>query len=46
MVDVPSPPEITEDQLIKCRETGNYCPVLFEWYKYLKFRTLEWVKSG
>lgn len=35
MHDVPLPPEITKDQLTKCRETGDYSPILFEWYKYV-----------
>ena len=33
--DLPSPPEITEDELKKCRESGDYCPILFEWYKFV-----------
>ena len=32
---LPQPPLITEDDLRKCRESGDYCPVLFEWYKYV-----------
>lgn len=35
MHDVPLPPEISKDQLTKCRKTGDYCPILFEWYKYV-----------
>lgn len=35
MHDVPLPPEISKDQLTKCREKGDYCPILFEWYKYV-----------
>lgn len=31
----PEPPDITEEDLRKCREAGDYCPVLFEWYKYV-----------
>ncbi|MFC1751105.1 DUF5677 domain-containing protein [Pseudomonadota bacterium] len=34
-MDIPLPPNITEEQINKCRETGDYCPVLFEWYKYV-----------
>ena len=34
-MDIPLPPEITESELKKCRDTGDYCPVLFEWYKYV-----------
>lgn len=32
---IPLPPDITEQQIQKCRETGDYCPVMFEWYKYV-----------
>jgi hypothetical protein len=32
---VPLPPEITEEQLATCRKTGDFRPVLFEWYKYV-----------
>ena len=31
----PEPPVITQDDLRKCRESGDYCPVLFEWYKFI-----------
>lgn len=34
-ISVPLPPEITEDQLAHCQETGDFCPILFEWYKYV-----------
>lgn len=34
-ISVPLPPEITEDQLDHCRKTGDFCPVMFEWYKYV-----------
>jgi len=34
-ISVPRPPEITEDQLIRCREMGDFRPVMFEWYKYV-----------
>lgn len=33
--EVPNPPEITEEDLRKCRESGGYCPVFFEWYKFV-----------
>ena len=33
--EIPSPPVITEEDLNRCRESGDYCPVLFEWYKYV-----------
>jgi hypothetical protein len=32
---IPLPPEISPEQLARCRETGDFCPVLFEWYKYV-----------
>lgn len=32
---LPEPPNITESDLQKCRDTGDYCPVLFEWYKFV-----------
>lgn len=31
---LPNAPMITEDQLARCRATGDFCPVLFEWYKF------------
>lgn len=31
---LPEPPNVTEEDLEKCRSTGDYCPVLFEWYKF------------
>lgn len=31
---LPQAPTITEDQLASCRAAGDFCPVLFEWYKY------------
>jgi len=34
-MEIPLPPEITEAELEKCRKTGEFCPVLFEWYKYV-----------
>lgn len=34
-IDFPSPPSITEEELRKCQETNDYCPVFFEWYKYV-----------
>jgi hypothetical protein len=26
---------ITEEDMQKYRDSGNYCPILFEWYKLL-----------
>jgi len=34
-MEIPLPPEITEADLQKCRDTGDYCPVMFDWYKYV-----------
>ena len=31
----PKPPDIKEADLEKCRAEGDYCPVMFEWYKYV-----------
>lgn len=33
--EVPSPPKFTEDDWKRCRESGDYCPMLFEWYKFV-----------
>src|SRR3982750_4780570 len=27
-------PDISNEQLDRCRKAGDFCPVLFEWYKY------------
>lgn len=32
---LPQPPQIDEAQLLRCRESGDFCPVLFEWYKFV-----------
>lgn len=32
---LPQPPKIDEATWQKCRETGDFCPVLFEWYKFV-----------
>ena len=32
---LPDPPEITVEQLEQCRKTGDFCPILFEWYKFV-----------
>lgn len=34
-IDFPAPPVITKEDLKKCQETNDYCPVFFEWYKYV-----------
>lgn len=33
--EVPNPPKFTDDDWRKCRESGDYCPMLFEWYKFV-----------
>ena len=30
----PSPPSFTAAEVDACRKSGDYCPILFEWYKY------------
>lgn len=32
---IPDPPQFSDEQMQKCRETGDYMPVLFEWYKFV-----------
>lgn len=32
---LPEAPNITEEDLHRCRESGDFCPVLFEWYKFV-----------
>lgn len=34
-MEVPEPPKISDEQLQKCRESRDYMPVLFEWYKFV-----------
>jgi len=34
-IKIPDPPVITEEDLNKCRKSGDFCPILFEWYKYV-----------
>ena len=31
---VPNSPRISAEQLEECRKTGDFCPILFEWYKF------------
>ena len=31
---LPNAPNFTEEQIGQCRETGDFSPVLFEWYKF------------
>ena len=32
---LPGPPEFSDEEMEKCRESGDFMPVLFEWYKYV-----------
>jgi hypothetical protein len=32
---LPEPPSFSEEELRKCKETGDYRPILFEWYKFV-----------
>ncbi|MES9855193.1 MAG: DUF5677 domain-containing protein [Sedimenticola sp.] len=32
---LPDAPVITEEDMQRCRETGDFSPVLFEWYKFV-----------
>jgi hypothetical protein len=32
---IPQPPKITEDQLKQCQDNSDFCPILFEWYKFV-----------
>lgn len=34
-LEIPIPPHIDEAQLQSCRESDDFCPVLFEWYKFV-----------
>ncbi len=31
---LPTPPKFTEEELARCREADDFCPLLFEWYKF------------
>jgi len=32
---LPDPPTISEEEMQRCRESGDFRPVLFEWYKFV-----------
>jgi hypothetical protein len=32
---IPDPPKFTVEEMQHCKETGNYTPILFEWYKFV-----------
>jgi hypothetical protein len=31
---LPEPPQVSEEQWAECKHTGDYRPILFEWYKF------------
>jgi len=34
-LQVPDPPKFSDDQVKKCRASGDFMPMLFEWYKFV-----------
>ena len=34
-IQLPQPPVFSDEEMQKCRETGDFMPVLFEWYKFV-----------
>ena len=32
---IPNPPKFSDEDMQRCRDTGDYKPVLFEWYKFV-----------
>ena len=34
-MQVPDPPKFSDEQVEKCRESGDFMPMLFEWYKFV-----------
>ena len=34
-IEIPTPPSFTEEELTKCRKSGDFCPILYEWYKFV-----------
>lgn len=32
---LPDPPQFSDEEMQKCRESGDFMPVLFEWYKFV-----------
>jgi hypothetical protein len=32
---IPDPPSFSDEDIRHCRETGDYKPILFEWYKFV-----------
>ena len=34
-MQIPDPPKFSDDQIRKCRKSGDFMPMLFEWYKFV-----------
>lgn len=34
-MQIPDPPKFSDDQIKKCRDSGDFMPMLFEWYKFV-----------
>ena len=34
-MQIPDPPMFSDDQIKRCRESGDFMPMLFEWYKFV-----------
>ncbi|PZD71574.1 hypothetical protein C1752_06194 [Acaryochloris thomasi RCC1774] len=32
---LPEPPQFSDEEMQRCRETGDFMPMLFEWYKFV-----------
>jgi len=35
LLDIPSPPSHSPDDVMKCKQAGDFRPLLFDWYKYV-----------
>ena len=33
--ELPAPPSFSHEEMQRCKETGDYTPILFEWYKFV-----------
>lgn len=33
--EIPAPPTFTDEEIRRCRESGDFCPMFFEWYKFV-----------
>lgn len=34
-MQIPDPPRFSDEQITRCRESGDFIPILFEWYKFV-----------